>query len=510
MSTAPSTSSPAPSAAPRQAIVDLFARYRAVFAAAWNARHELAGPKRLADETAFLPAALSLQATPVHPAPRRTAIGICALFVIALAWATFGQLDIVAVAPGRIVVSDGSKLIQPLEASVVKAILVQDGDHVKAGQLLIELDATLAEADHNRVTQEWSAQVSESLRTAALLNALEHGGGPHLGRAGESRTKDLSTRERQEAETQLASEWADINAKLARVRAEAARHRAEAQTVDQQIDKLQTTVPLARKRESDFKTLTEQGFIAGHAGEDRARERIEMEGDLATARARKAETLAAIAESQQGYVAQRAELVRALRERNTQAELKRRGLGEEAAKTAQKTKLTQLVAPVDGVVQQLAIHTTGGVVTPAQALLVVVPERAEVTAEVSLENKDIGFVAEGQLAEIKLETFPYTRYGTVNATVTSVAADAVVNENAARQAQANAGTSGNAAAASNAGAVFPATLRLAKGCINVEVKCVRLAPGMNVTAEIKTGKRRVIDYLLSPVREHLGDSLKER
>ena len=116
--------------------------------------HELAGPQRLADEAAFLPAALSLQDTPVHPAPRRAAIVICALFVIALLWACFGQVDIVAVAPGRIVVSERTKTIQPLEASVVKRVLVNDGDSVQAGQVLVELDATNASADQSSVQEQ--------------------------------------------------------------------------------------------------------------------------------------------------------------------------------------------------------------------------------------------------------------------------------------------------------------------------------------------------------------------
>ena len=118
---------------------ELLARYRAVFAHAWAHRTELAGPKRLADEAAFLPAALSLQDTPVHPAPRRLAWGLMALFVIAIVWACLGHIDIVATAPGRIIVSERTKVIQPLETSVVKRVLVKDGDRVQAGQVLVEL-----------------------------------------------------------------------------------------------------------------------------------------------------------------------------------------------------------------------------------------------------------------------------------------------------------------------------------------------------------------------------------
>lgn len=111
------TANAAAPATSRYPASELLACYRAIFKAAWQHRHELAGPARLADEQAFLPVALSLQETPSNPAPRRIAFVLMALFLIALAWAILGKIDIVAVAPGRIIVSDRTKAIQPLERS---------------------------------------------------------------------------------------------------------------------------------------------------------------------------------------------------------------------------------------------------------------------------------------------------------------------------------------------------------------------------------------------------------
>lgn len=477
----------APEAAPRHPALELLGRYRAIFKAAWERRDELAGPKRMLDERAFLPAALALQETPPHPAPRRAIIAICALFTIALLWACFGQIDIVAVAQGRVIVSQRSKTLQPLETSVVKAIHVKDGAKVKAGDLLIELDSTLTAADSARVGEERSAATSEALRSQALLAALSHGGAPSLNTAS---LQGLTPTDRASAQTQLQSEWADISAKLAKYAAETARRKAEIATAEQLVAKLQATLPLAQQREKDFKSLTDQGFVASHAGQDRTRERIELERDLATAQAKLQEAKAALIETEQGLNAYRAETQRTLKDREAQAGLKTRQLAEEGTKADKRNQLTRLTAPVDGTVQQLAVHTAGGVVTPAQVLLVLVPDDAEVTAEVVLENKDVGFVRNGQEATIKLETFPYTRYGTVQAQVHSITADAVQDE--------------------KRGAIFPATLVLNQSAINVDGKRIKLAPGMNLTAEIKTGKRRVIDYLLSPVQQHLDESLKER
>ncbi|MGA0608931.1 HlyD family type I secretion periplasmic adaptor subunit [Caldimonas sp. KR1-144] len=477
--TAPSSS------APHSPWLALLHRYRAILAAAWAARHELAGPRHLADEAAFLPAALSLQATPVHPAPRRAAWTIMALFVIALLWACFGKVDIVAVAQGRIIVSDRSKVIQPLETAVVRAIHVKDGDHVQEGQLLVELDATAPEADAHRVAQERAAAVSEVLRSQALLEALGGGRLPRWpGHADLPRADDAL------AQSQLRAEWADITARLAKLDAEAHRRRTEISTVEQQIAKLQATLPIVRQRAADFEALTAQGFVSSHAGQDRTRERIELERDLETQLARRAEAQAALAESEQTRGAYRAETERTLRERLAQAELRRQQLGSEAEKAALRSRLTRLSAPVSGTVQQLAVHTAGGVATEAQALMVIVPDHAEVTAEVIVENKDVGFVRAEQEVTVKLETFPFTRYGTVPATVRSMAADAVADE--------------------KRGAIFPATLVLTQTAIDVDGKQVRLAPGMNVTAEIRTGGRTVIEYLTGPLLLRANEGLRER
>lgn len=469
---------------------ELLGRYRAIFAAAWQARHEIAGPKRLADEAAFLPAALSLQETPVHPAPRRVAYVLMTLFVLALTWAIFGQVDIVAVAPGRIVVSERTKLVQPLENSVVRRILVRDGERVKAGQPLVELDPTSASADKAMVEEQLKATMSESVRARALLKALQGGTIERRSPPPLDLPASWSDVERNGVQAQLSAEWSEISAKLAKLASEISRRQAEAATNREVMNKLETTLPMAKKREEDFRRLADQGFMAGHAGQDRTRERIELERDLATQRARLQESLAGLRESENARTAYMAETQRVLYDREAEADLKRQAATHEHSKASHREQLTTLTAPVDGVIQQLAVHTPGGVVTEAQVLMIVVPEGAQITAEVTLENKDIGFVVPGQEAAIKLETFSFTRYGTIDGIVTMVTADAVNDE--------------------KRGAIFPVTLALAQEQIDVDGRWIHLAPGMNLTAEIKTGKRRVIEYLLSPIQKATEESFRER
>lgn len=521
----------------------LLQRYRATLAAAWALRHELAGPQRLADERAFLPAALALQETPVHPGPRRLAIAICVLFAIAVAWSVIGQLDIVAIAQGRVIVSERTKTIQPLEAGVVTRIAVRDGDTVTAGQVLVELDATAARADRGSVAEQLRAAEAELARSTTLLAALATGRAPVLEAVGGVRTASAGatstprddprpaaagTAASNAASTAansatLLAEWADVTAKLAQFDAEQQRRSAEAATVREAVAKLEAMLPMARQREDDLKALAEQGFVNRHTGQDRTRERIELERDLALQQARLAETRAAQAEGEARRAAFIAETRRALRDRQAQARLQRDQLAQQHDKTEHRERLTRLTSPVDGTVQQLAVHTTGGVVTPAQVLMVVVPrtggtaggtaegaagsttaattgaaiqdgravaDASGVSAEVVLQNKDIGFIRVGQRARIKLETFPFTRYGTLDATVTKVSADAVPDE--------------------RRGAVFLATLRLDQPTIEVGGRPIALSPGMNLTAEIQTGQRRVIDYLLGPLEAATAQSFGER
>jgi hemolysin D len=467
---------------PTHPTLDLLKRYQAILASAWQHRAELAGPARMADELAFLPAALSLQETPVHPAPRRFAYLLMGLFVLAITWSIFGEVDIVAVAPGRIIVSDRTKTIQPLEASVVKAILVKDGDKVKAGQVLVELDPTLATADKASVQEQLNASTSEETRTHALLQLLSKE--KLLAQVLQGLQADMAIK------SQLVSEWQDISAKLSKFDAEATHRQAEIATVKASIAKLEATVPMAQTREADYTKLVDQGFISSHATQDKTRERVELERDLTTQRARLAEVVANATETERAQTAYRAETTRQLQDRYAQAHTKRIQLGTDHSKAALRQQQTQLTAPVDGVVQQLAIHTTGGVVTSAQTLMVVVPDSPTVTAEIAIANQDIGFVNQGQSAQVKLETFSFTKYGTVSAIVDNVSADAVTDD--------------------KKGSYYPAILTLSQKDMLIDGKRIPISPGMNVTAEIKTGKRRVIEFLLGPVQKMGNESLRER
>ena len=236
--------------------------------------------------------------------------------------------------------------------------------------------------------------------------------------------------------------------------------------------------------------LYEENFMSKHAWLQKEQERIEQQSDLSMQRSRLNELQAALKGQRQELETLTAQLRSDSLEKQKQAQDSVTQYEQETKKNKQRQDIMNLTAPVSGLVQQLAIHTVGGVVTEAQPLLAIVPDNETVEVEAMVENKDIGFVRVGQTAVVKIESFPYTRYGNIEGIVESVSHDAVQDE--------------------QRGLIFPARVRLKQTYLVVDGVKVNLTSGMAVSAEIKTGKRRVIDYFLSPLREYSKEGLRER
>lgn len=469
----------------RHALADLFKRYARIFRLAWLQRRETDAPELQGHEAQFLPAALALRDTPVHPAPRITLWLIMAFALITLLWASFGRIDVVATAVGKIIPNDRTKLIQPMETAVVKAIHVRDGQEVTLGQLLIELDATTAAADSERLRNEALTARLEALRAQALLSALESGVPPRLQPLNGADAPRLLAEQ-----SQVTGQYQEYQARQLQLQADITRRRAELQAMQDQVVKLEQTAPIARQRAQDYQKLVKENFISQHGYLEREQARIEQEQDLASSRSKVAEIRAALREAQQQQATLAAETRRQLLDQRNVAAQKAVSLEQELVKADQRGRLMRMTAPVAGTVQQLAISTVGGVVTPAQPLMVIVPKENVLEVEAMLPNKDIGFVNPGQDAEVKVETFPFTKYGTLHGTITQVSSDAIQDE--------------------KLGLIYSTRVKLSRDTLRVENKTVRLTPGMAVTVEVKTGTRRVIEYFLSPLMQATSESLRER
>jgi hemolysin D len=461
-------------------------------------------PRR--EEREFLPAALEIIETPVSVAGRGMMGIVVILVAVAILWACVGELDVVATATGRIIPSGQIKLIQPLEIGVAKTIKVANGDRVRANDVLIEIDTTTNAADRDKIARDlMQAEVDMARLEAAFAGRVERfvpplGVDPALAEA---------------ARRQLTVQLAQIKAKLEGFDGQIAGKAADRDQLKAVVAKLDASIPLLREKSKIYDTLRENTFISKIAVIDAARQLLEATHDR-VATVHQAEG----AEAQIAALTQQRNEAEADFHRQTLDELRKTSQyaaeqRQDLIKAMQRTGLQTLRAPVDGTVEQLSIHTVGGVVTPAQTLMVIVPDDSKLEVEAMLPNRDAGFVHAGQPAELKIEAFTYTRYGLLHGTVRHVSRDALRNERDASSSdrdQASGKSSSKDAAASPppAESAYVAQISLAETEVETEQGPISLEPGMTVTAEIKTGQRRIIEYLLSPFLRYRHESLRER
>ncbi len=445
-------------------------------------------------EMEFLPAALEVQEKPPSPVGRFVMWTVIAMIVVAFVWSIFGRIDIVAVAPGKIIPSGQVKIIQAGNIGRVKAIHVADGDAVKAGQPLIELDPTLADADRERLQSDWIAGTLELARWRAFSAWLD------TGKAGDVKTETeqaFAAVKLQQPESSvnlqralLTQAVAEQRSRVATVDQQLARRRADAHSTEQVLEKLRKTLPLVTQRAESVRKLADSNLIAKNTYLEIEQERIEAEQDFGAQESALASTHAAIAELTEQRGLALAEARRGALEKVEVLGARVASQQQELIKARDIVSNQVLTSPVEGIVQQLKVHTIGGVVQPAEALLVVVPKGQLLEVEARVLNKDIGFVRAGQQVTIKVESFPFTRYGAIPGEVTSVSRDAIADE--------------------KLGLYYAARVRVAKSTMRVDGMNVLLSPGMAVTAEVTTGTRRLIEFVLSPVMTHLDESGRER
>lgn len=435
-----------------------------------------------AEHAMFSTAAIAMRQQPPARVARMVTLAICVMAAAALAYASLASMDIVVTAQGRVSASGKSKVIQPLEAGVIKAIAIRDGQSVKAGDLLLELDATATLADRDRLQREFWETQADVLRLTALLS----------GKGAWAEARDLPVAMVANQQAVLASRRSEQDARVAALDADIARRTADHEAISANIAQLHNSLPLVRKKHEMREELATTGHIAQTGLIETRLELLAMEKDLSVMGKRLNESAASLhASVQQRKQAQAefrarasAELVDAIRKHNAAR--------QELAKATQRRDLQTLRSPIDGVVQQLAVTTVGGVVTQAQALMTIVPHDAALEIDAQVMNRDIGHVKVGQRVINKVETFDFTRFGYIEGTVQWVGTDAVTDP--------------------KLGPVYPVRIKLN----SVETPNVvnglhgAVTAGMSVSSDIRTGERRMIEYFIAPMLRYQQEALRER
>jgi hemolysin D len=456
----------------------------------------------------FLPAALEILETPASPVGRAIGATVILFFALAVTWAIFGHVDIIATAQGKIVPTGRTKTIQPLETGIVSAIHVQDGDHVTAGQILIELDRTVTQAERKHVVHDLIASQLDVARLAALRDNFEAGTIPReVATPSGAPEADLAR-----TRSSMRAQAAEQQAKLASLNRQIEQKRAEADSITATIAKLDATMPLVEETASIRRKAMEIQYGNHIAYLDAQTKLVEQQNERLVQQRKFAEIAAAREALEQQIDQTRAAYEHQVLNDLSDAEKKVAELGQDLIKADQKTSEQILRSPIDGTVQQLAMHTVGGVVTPAQQLMTIVPTDSHLEAEAMISNRDIGFVSAGQPAEVKIDTFNFTRYGLLQGKVVSVSQDAIVRDkpNAKTPDKKFGGALSDSSEPEGQELLYSARVSLDGSKMQVEDKMVNLAPGMAVTVEIKTGTRRIIEYLASPLLRYQQESLRER
>lgn len=440
----------------------------------------------------FSPPLLRLQESPPNPMGRKVLWAIITLAGALLAWAIIGQLDIVAVADGKLVPQSYVKIVQPAEAGIVKEILVHEGEAVIAGQALMRMDALITEADAAALKAELSRKRLSLRRIDAELS-----GKPFQPGAGGSAALV------REIEAQYQANRNALEAALGEERSRLFKAQQDLSAAEQIKAKLEQVLPHYREQDNAYEKLVKDGFVGQILGSDKHRERIEKEQELNTQIHVIESARAGILQSEKKLVQIESDYRRQLHAERNEIQNATDKLAQEAAKQAYRKDLLELRAPQAGIVKDLATHTAGTVVQPGTVVLTLVPKDETLRAEVWVSNEDRGFVHPGQAVKLKLAAFPFQKYGMAEGVVEHVSADA-----------ADSSTNNAAPATDRAGRpaplVYKALVTIKSMALEMNGERYRLSAGMQASAEILLGTRSVAEYLLSPVQQAWHEAGRER
>lgn len=445
-------------------------------------KHSLLNTFEGGDQYVFSPGMLQLQKSPPSPFARKITWVICISLFVFIVWSFWAEFDISVSAPATAMPSDRTKVIQAFEISRVDFIYVKDGDHVVQGQKLISLNPTMAEADHEKTRQD---ALDASLDMQRLQAQLD--GRMQL-------TMDKEVTDSAALETQnhlLRSRALEQQQKLALLAQEVFRKQAELNTTKANLTKVQASLPLLLQRLEMREKLLIEGYVAELTVIDNRLEVSAQQHEALVLQEKLIEIQAALRAAELAQSQAKAEYLTRTSLEMTEARRRWQTGTQEFIKAAYRRSNQVLTSPIDGVVQQLAINTVGGVVNAAQGLMVVVPHDEGIDVLAQVPSRDIGFLRSGMPVVIKLDAFDFTKYGTLSGEVQWTGADAVKDD--------------------KAGQVFPVRIILHDTRLPVAVNGDHpsLRIGMSVTADIAIGKRKAYEYFLGPLLKYKNESLRE-
>lgn len=435
----------------------------------------------------FHPALTRLQQDPPNPAGRRLLWILLTLLAFVIGWALYGRLDVIAVAPGQLVPAGRIQIIQPVRAGVVREILVQEGQSVRQGQVVMRMEALESETDLAALEQELAREHLALRRIEAQLQDR-----PLLRSEGDDDALFAEASQRCEANRKAHA------AALAEAHGEQRKAEREREAAAQRLQAIKALLPSYRKEEQALESLAAKGQAAKLQLTARRRARLEQEQQLKIQQRLLEAAEAEIALWQNRIARLSADYRQALLQEREERQQRRLTLESDLRKLRNRHQQLALRAPADGVIKDIATHTNGTVVQPGTILATLVPQGG-LEAEVWISHEDIGFVHPGQSVQLKLASYPFQKYGLLPGELVRIGADAKAPSTASHEAAPDSTATG-----------YRAVVQLDRPLLDGPAGQFRLAPGMQLQAEILLGTRSVADYLLSPVQAAWHEAGRER
>jgi len=435
------------------------------------------------EDKEFLPPAVEILEKPPSPAGRMLVWAIACLFILALVWAFIGEIDEVVVARGKMIPIGYTKVLQAEDKGIVKRILVQEGQQVKEGDLLMELDRTMSESDLNALKKEISYYDINIRRIMAELSNK-----PFLAEVGAGEGYDPKDLVQQMSLYQ--SRQSEKKARLEFYDAQIRQKEDSVRVAESSLEKYRQLLEIAREREESLRKIVDEGAISKYTYLEYKGKRIELEQNVSMNISELSGARADASAARQQKAQYLAEWNRQLQEELINCRKQYNTLKESERKAELKNKLIEIKSPVDGAIHHLDIHTVGAVVTAAQALMEVVPKGTPMEVEAWMENKDVGFVFPGMPVEVKVDAFNFQKFGTVKGKVREISPDAIEDK--------------------ERGQIYRVMVSIDEDKLHMDEKELQVSPGMAVSAEIKTRKKKIIDFFLEPFQTYKSEALRER
>ena len=432
-------------------------------------------------EREFLPGVLETMERPVAPGSRRLLWVLAGLLAAVVLWVCLGHVDEVAVAEGKVIPNGESKVVQAEDKGVIKSICVQEGQLVHQGDLLIELDTTVTQADLDSLKQRVGYYQADIDRLLA-----EEKGSPFV-------IPEDSPLDKQDRQFQLNLYHSRMEAYRIRLAAAAyGLRQQEANLAAEQAgyEKLSKLYDIAYEKSQRVARLADENAISTFTVLEYEAKTVELQEDVQGQRHKIDQAIWGTAQAQQEIAQIQAEHHNEITAQLVESRRQLAVAQEELKKAQEKNRLATLRAPIDGRVAHLSVHTVGGVVTAAQAVMEIVPDQAVPEVEAWVQNKDIGFVQEGQEAEVKVEAFSFQKYGTLSGHVVQISPDAMEDKEKGRR--------------------YRVVIALDKPEFQLLDRTADVAVGMTASAEIKIRQKRIIEFFLDPFRQYTSEALRER